>query len=239
MAKFDDGQNFVTVFGETLYNDIVRAFRNAITDSGQTIDATNIQLSKALANYAQVSSFYTENGIADAYNLIPTNNFKGLTALTNGAEVRFRAANANTGACTVNVNGLGSLPIKRADGVTNPAAGEIGTNLDTRLRYDLANNVWTLQTINLVSTGLLNTNGYIKIPANIGGIVEIIIQWGFKLGLGAFSFPINFPNAVFSIAVARRDNDGNESLGVSALSTTGATFQSIENMSGNYIAVGF
>ena len=76
------------------------------------------------------------------------------------------------------------------------------------------------------------TNGYTYLSNGL------IMQWGYRTNVGAFSFPITFPNAVFSIAVCRRSNDGNESLGVSSLSTSGATFQSLEGMAGSYIVIG-
>jgi hypothetical protein len=243
MAKFDDGQDGVTSFDEILYNDIVRAIKNSITDSGQTIDATNTQLSKALANYAHISNFYTENGIANVYNLVSINSFKGLTALTNGAEVRFRAANANTGASTITVNGLGGgTAILQSDGVTPLSGSEISTDQDTRLRYSVSANAWILQSLitpaasqaevdaGVVSDkyvapntllGLFNassqlTNGYIRIPINIGGAFnEIIIQWGFLNSVPSdggtnVSFPIAFPNAVLNAQATQTgsSNDG-------------------------------
>ena len=75
--------------------------------------------------------------------------------------------------------------------------------------------------LGILATAIQSTNGYIRIPATVGGMEEeIIIQWGFQGSLGAFNFPITFPNAAFSIAVCRRSNDGQESLGVSALSAS-------------------
>ena len=94
--------------------------------------------------------------------------------------------------------------------------------------------------LGLFNSGSQSTNGYVRIPVNIGGSFnEIIIQWGFRPSLGAFSFPLTFPNAALSISVARRSNDGQESLGVSSLSNSGATFASVEGMSGNYIVIGY
>ncbi len=76
-----------------------------------------------------------------------------MTSLTDGAEIRFRASNANTGAATVNVNGLTPVAIKRADGIADLDAGDISTNQDIRLRYD--GSVWRLgNQINIESLGL-------------------------------------------------------------------------------------
>lgn len=232
MAKFDDGQDGVTSFDEILYNNFARAFKNAITDSGQAIDATNTQMSKALANYAHVSNYYTENGAVNAYNLVSINNFKGLTALTIGSEVRFRATNANTTASTVNVNGLGAVSIKQADGTTDPAAGDISTTQDTRLRYD--GTVWRLQTLitqaaslgeviaatlvnkyvspntlgGLYDNSTLAVSGSEIIPLKVGGVfVKGIKKWGTDtatLAGATITFPQAFPNASLAILATPR-----------------------------------
>ncbi len=143
MSKFSDKVTGNQVSADE-YNNLTRALKNSIEDSGQTIDATNIQTSKSMANNAAVATFYTENGAADVYNLIVIDNFEGLTKLIDGAEARFRAANLNTGASTVNVAGTGARDIKLPDGTTDPAAGDISTTQDTKIRYDLGNNVWVL-----------------------------------------------------------------------------------------------
>jgi hypothetical protein len=106
-----------------------------------------------------------------------------------------------------------------ADSITFIYNGNVWIELSRSIKNDFANSK--------------STNGYTYLPNGL------IMQWGFRGALGAFNFPITFPNAVLSIAVCRRSNDGGESLGVSSLSTSGATFQSIEGMSGNYITIGY
>lgn len=143
MSKFSDKVTGNQVSANE-YNNIVRASKNSIENAGQIIDATNIQLSKSMANNAAVATFYTENGAADVYNLISIDSFEGLTKLIDGAEARFRAANVNTGASTINVAGTGVRDIKLPDGTTDPAAGDISITQDTKIRYDLTNDVWVL-----------------------------------------------------------------------------------------------
>lgn len=121
---------------------------NLITTSGQTVDNTGVvndQEAIAVASYAaQGGVFGTDSGVADAYVFTQISSFKAPFALKNGLTIRFRAGNANTGACTINACSFGAKSIKKSDGTTNPAAGDIPTTRDTTLRYDLANDVWQL-----------------------------------------------------------------------------------------------
>ena len=113
MAKFDDKANGNTVDADD-YNDIVRAPRNAITDSGQAIvDVDNTQLSKAIANYSAISTFYTDSGTTNSYVLNVIGSFKPPTSYTQGLCARFTPGNAATGASVVNIEALGAKAIKR------------------------------------------------------------------------------------------------------------------------------
>lgn len=73
-----------------------------------------------------------DSGVANAYvvTLAPAPS-----AYTDGMELEFKPTNDNTGASTINVNGLGAKNIKRIDG-TNPAAGDLKTGKFVRVRYD-------------------------------------------------------------------------------------------------------
>lgn len=129
------------VIGGTLtpseYNQHKNSNQNAIESSGQTLSNADLfQLSKALAAYATVSSFYTDSGIANAYVLNSIASFEAPAAYEVGMQVRFRAGNENTGASTINVAALGVVNIKLADGSTDPGAGDIVTDADNVLRYD-------------------------------------------------------------------------------------------------------
>lgn len=134
MTKFDNKINGNTVSADE-YNNIVGAPKNLIENSGQTIDSSNTQLSKAVANYVASGSFYTDSGIADAYVLNTTGSFQAPTQYVDGMEIRFRTSNTNTGASTINVNGLGVKNIKNSDGTTDILAGFISNNRDISLRF--------------------------------------------------------------------------------------------------------
>ncbi|MBK6259212.1 gp53-like domain-containing protein [Citrobacter youngae] len=62
-------------------------------------------------------------------------------------------------------------------------------------------------------TGVFDTNGYIKIPAIIGGVkLTLIIQWGLITGtVGQISgaYPIAFPNKVFQAVITLSDKTVN------------------------------
>ncbi len=112
---------------------------NAIITSGQTPSTGDLfQISKAMANYAaQGSVFGTDSGIADAYVITQIPPFRAPDALRNGMTITFNTVNSNTGSCTVNAFSLGVKAIKKADGMTNPSAGDIFG--DISLRYDGTN----------------------------------------------------------------------------------------------------
>jgi hypothetical protein len=168
--------------------------KNAIETSGQTInDGDNFQLSKAMANYAAVSSFYIDSGAANAYVLTPIGALKSPNAYYNGMEIKFRAVNAGTGiAATVNVDGLGPKSLKRADGSTNPIIGDIPTTEDSVFRYDGS----VFRKKNAIDIGFVNSklqSGYTYLPNGL------IFQWGINaITSGAVvNFPIAFPTSVF------------------------------------------
>lgn len=154
MAKFDTKVDGNTVSGDE-YNKVVNPLKNLITSSGQTIDTSNTQVVKAVADYAAVSTFYADSGTANSYVLSAIGSRLAPNAYSEGMEIRFRATNANTGASTVNVGGLGVKNIKQGDGSTDVAAGDISPNFDTRARYD--GTVFRLS--NVSDVGNLTING--------------------------------------------------------------------------------
>lgn len=140
------------------WNNITSDSENSIISSGQTpSNADLFQISKAMANYAAVSTFYTDSGVADAYVLTPIGAFKSPNTYIDGMEIRFRAGNNGTGgAATVNVNALGVKSLKEADGTTNPT---ISTTEDSVFRYDGA----VFRKINTVDQATESTAGIAEI----------------------------------------------------------------------------
>lgn len=155
MAKFDSKVNGNSVAASE-YNNLATGLKNLIENSGQTIDATNTQISKAAANYAAVSTYYTDSGSANAYVLSPIGNFESPDAYYDGMEIRFRADNANSGASTVNVNSLGDKTIKLQDKATDLGAGDISADKDSIARYDDASGFFILLTAGSSFNAIIN-----------------------------------------------------------------------------------
>lgn len=78
-------------------------------------------------------NFAVDAGAANAYVITVGAGY--LTSYDVGMTVRMRATNANTGASTINVNGLGLKEIRRGDG-TVLQAGDIKANQVVELAYD-------------------------------------------------------------------------------------------------------
>jgi hypothetical protein len=77
----------------------------------------------------------TETGTGDAYEIsltLPTG------ALVNGQRVQFVASEANTGACTLNINSLGATSIKLLNG-DDPYNNAIVANMVVDVQYDATN----------------------------------------------------------------------------------------------------
>jgi len=132
------------VDGETvsasIFNQQVDELENVITSSGITLSNADLtQLAKAIANYAGQINYCLDTGAANAYVCNVQGTFKASTALTAGLTIRFRAANANSGASTINYASLGVKNIKKADGSSNLVAGDITTTQDTEVIYDGTN----------------------------------------------------------------------------------------------------
>ena len=79
--------------------------------------------------------YAVDSGAANAYviSLTPT-----VTVYTDGMEVRFRASNANTGASTLNIDGVGATAIKSIKN-TDISAGDIPLNSIVTVIYNSTN----------------------------------------------------------------------------------------------------
>jgi hypothetical protein len=84
----------------------------------------------------RAETYATSTGSANAYVLtlspVPT-------ALAAGQEFEFKANFANTGAATLNVNSLGAIAIKKLDGATALASGDIANGQVVKVKYDGTN----------------------------------------------------------------------------------------------------
>ena len=130
------------------FNQLKNSNQNLIESTGQVLSAADgQQLGKGAASYAAVSTAYTDSGVADAYVLSTIGSLNAPEIAVNFEQIRFRAAFANTGACSVNINGRGQVAVKKTDGVTDPDAGDISATKDNFLRYDSVNSIYMIVTI--------------------------------------------------------------------------------------------
>lgn len=109
-----------------------------------TFKHTNVAASAARTDYVRVAELQdgghcfedADTGAADAYAIAPA---PAITAYVAGQLFRFKAVNANTGASTLAVSGLAVKPIKRNDGTTALAAGDIAAGSYVEVQYDGTN----------------------------------------------------------------------------------------------------
>jgi hypothetical protein len=99
------------------WNQIPDELENLITSSGQAPSAGDLfQVSKAVADYSVSGDYFLDTGAANSYVLGTSGARLAPTSYADGFSIRFRPANANTGASTVNVSGIGVVPITLTDG---------------------------------------------------------------------------------------------------------------------------
>jgi hypothetical protein len=151
----------------TEFNQIPTELEALQTSSGQpSSDAILNQVSIATSRYA-ANNFYIDSGVADAYVLTlaasMTNPVSATVGYFVGMTIRFRAGNANTGASTVNVNSTGVKNLKKEDGTTDLAAGDIPTTRDSTFRYNGTSFVQVIEA-NLATT---STSGTTLLPSQI------------------------------------------------------------------------
>ncbi len=129
------------------WNEVPSELQNIIEDMGLVLSSGDLnQLGKAIADYVAAGAFYSETGAADAYVATVIGAKQGLhvlSAVVDGAIVRFRPGNANTGASTLNVNSLGVKDIIRENG-NALISGDIVTARDAVVRWDQTADDWRL-----------------------------------------------------------------------------------------------
>ena len=127
------------------HNAFLHQVESVITDAGGTlVETDDIQYRQAITSYSTIASFFQDDStVAKTIVLNPQGNFQtpvNAPSTWNGMLIRFRPKFANTGDSTVNVAGLGGNPINIVnESGTILSAGELSTNRDAFLRYDLAN----------------------------------------------------------------------------------------------------
>lgn len=114
-------------------NSVQEAICRAIESSGITLDKTRYDLLRD----AILKSGYLEAAGTDTYTASMPNGH-ALAAYLAGQRFYVKIANANTGAATLNINGLGAINIKTVNGL-DVVAGELPAGLIAELIYDGTN----------------------------------------------------------------------------------------------------
>lgn len=254
-----------TIVPAEFLNSVMMEMLGVLTAANITPDKTKFsQLSTAIKALIQsgAAGYVVDTGAANAYAAAYT---PAITALSDGMVLRFKAANANTGASTFNPNGLGTKPIV---GGAHAAlqGGEIVANSDVWLQYNssIGGGSWILvdstggalqvtagaqssQAINLGqftgSNQNLATPGYQKLP---GGL---IIQWGSQASIAAggsatVTLPIAMPNTVLRVVVTVETSINSSTPAAGAWSSINAASFTLRNLSASigafsWIAIGY
>ena len=150
---------------------------------------------KAIQNEEVV--YATDTGVADAYAIAPS---PAISAYVEGQRFAFKAANANTGASTLAVSGLATKSIKKTDGATDLASGDIaasqvvvvvfdGTNFQITSAAGAAGGGITLGTEQSTSSGSSKVfsgipAGTKRITVNLIGIITVADAQAVSIRLG-------------------------------------------------------
>lgn len=97
-----------TVPGQDWFNIVQEELMAIILAAGLTPDKTTTN--QVLQAIKQLCQYASDTGSADAYAIALS---PALTSHVSGMPISFKAANANTGAATLNVDGLGAVAIKK------------------------------------------------------------------------------------------------------------------------------
>lgn len=119
-------------------NLMLATMRSVILASGATQDAdSDDMLREAVARFASGAVYGVDAGTADASVVNPVAPFVGPGSLFDGMIVFFRPIGTNTGAKTLNYNGLGVKAVVDPDGYALEA-GDMPATHETCVRYKLA-----------------------------------------------------------------------------------------------------
>lgn len=112
-----------------------------INNLDATIDAAFDKLPTELALKTGSANYGVDTGVvANSYVITLAS---AITSYTDGMEVKMRPTRTNTGACTLNVNGIGIVAIKRNEG-TDPRASDIVANGPVTFRFNSLDNSFYL-----------------------------------------------------------------------------------------------
>ena len=163
-------------------------------NADSAFDNTSSQYMQAVLHLVAASTTFTDIGAADAYDLEAVGNNPAPADYTDNMTLFFIAANTNTGASTVDVEGKGVKDIV-IDGVAL-TAGNIIADERMTLRFDLANDRFELVTPPPVTSQALP----------IGTVVQQVYAEDGAVAVGSTAIPLD--NTI------PQDTEGDEFLSV-------------------------
>lgn len=126
------------------WNEFKNEVQNMIISSGQSLAANSLQLQQAIARYSANAASYLDSGVINAYSLQAIGTNDSISSYIDGAVVRFKAGNTNTGSSTLAVSGLAVKPIKKDGFSADLVAGEIVTNRVYEAFYSLSDDAFEI-----------------------------------------------------------------------------------------------
>lgn len=125
-----------TAIDEMWLNHIIATLRSSVRTAGaQETELLDNMLSEAMARYASGGVFYSDAGTPNSCILASPALFVTPKAYFQGMEIRFFPANANNGATTVNVAGIGAKKLLSSSGV-DLRSGQLSPGILCEALYD-------------------------------------------------------------------------------------------------------
>lgn len=152
------------VTGSTLtaaeWNEVPSELQNPIVQTGQSLTSADLnQLGKAIAAYAGAGDFYTDNGSAGVITLLAVGTIQTPPAYRDGLSIRFIAGASNVGAVTIQLPGLGVIPLRDQNNVAL-VGGDIVAGVYYEVRYSALFTAAVLQKASAIANVL--PRGYIS-----------------------------------------------------------------------------
>lgn len=191
------GANDGTPYFKARADDVFGLFQALVRAAGivPSSNAETALVSQALEAIIEIASGravnYDDSGVADAYVLDLQTNQQGPQSLFDGLTAVFPVNVTNTGASTVNVNGLGVKNITDAAGVAL-LAGDLTAAAIVEIRYNLTADRFELQ-------GLASGSGVATARVNFDGTGVVAINDAFNVSSitdnGSGDYTLNFATA--------------------------------------------
>ena len=168
------GTTISSTWANTTLNDIANNITTSIASDGQTVPTANLPMgtyAHTNVGNASVRTMYasaaqvqdgslTYLGSVSGTDTITASAAVGMTSYTVGQVFTFVAAGANTGATTININGIGAKSITK-NGTTALSAGDIATGQAITIVYD-GTQFQVASRVATTYTGLATVNGIVK-----------------------------------------------------------------------------